>query len=293
MKLTIENLSRENINESISEWDHVEKVKLAVYCAELSICIFERKYPNDNHPRLAIEAAKEWCEYPTEEKKQKCADAAAVYAPYAHYAAYATTAATYAAYAVADTAYATYAAYAVADTAAVDGKFKQKLVDYISGVNEVKASESPLKAVFGQGEQLKYTSDIALTHKQPCADMLCRIEHNSFITGSVITANVTFKFETDKGYCFLCEGGLIASIDKECFIAWHAVDERSDNEVEMDRAKRAQRDEAVDLLNRNGQHMDTESLVKLMQQQGMSAEIIPPLEGGSKVLLRRWLQGAN
>ncbi len=45
--LTIENFNRENIKETIKEWSHVENVQLAIYCAELSIGIFEAKHPNE------------------------------------------------------------------------------------------------------------------------------------------------------------------------------------------------------------------------------------------------------
>ena len=75
----------------------------AIYCAEAVLHIFEEKYPNDNRPRKAIEAAKEYLKHPTEENKQ----AAYAYAAAAYDAAYAAyDAAAYAAYDAA--AYATY-----------------------------------------------------------------------------------------------------------------------------------------------------------------------------------------
>ena len=53
--------------------DKVNKVRYAIYSAELVIDIFEKKYPNDNRPRKSIECAKAWIENPTEENRLKCA----------------------------------------------------------------------------------------------------------------------------------------------------------------------------------------------------------------------------
>jgi hypothetical protein len=44
--------------------DKAEFVKLAVEAAELVLPVFEQKYPNDNRPRKAIEAAKAWLDSP-------------------------------------------------------------------------------------------------------------------------------------------------------------------------------------------------------------------------------------
>ena len=89
-------------------------IAYAIFAAEQVIDIFEKKYPEDNRPRKAIEAAKKCLENPTAENN---ADAAYVaYAAYAAYAAYVADAA-YAAYAVAAAAYAAYAADAVAAAA--------------------------------------------------------------------------------------------------------------------------------------------------------------------------------
>jgi hypothetical protein len=104
-----------------------EKIKYAIYSARLVIDIFEKKYPNDNRPRKAIEAAELYLEGKvTKEQIRDAADAAyAAYAAVAAAYAAADTAANaaYAAVAAADTAdtaaYAAYAAaYAAADTAA-------------------------------------------------------------------------------------------------------------------------------------------------------------------------------
>jgi hypothetical protein len=88
-----------------------EKIKYAIYSARLVIDIFEKKYPNDNRPRKAIEAAELYLEGKvTKEQIRDAADAA--------YAAYA------AAYAAVDTAFnvanAAYAAVAAAANAAAN-----------------------------------------------------------------------------------------------------------------------------------------------------------------------------
>jgi hypothetical protein len=81
-----------------------EKIKYAIYSARLVIDIFEEKYPNDNRPRKAIEAAELYLEGKvTKEQIRDAADAA--------YAAYA------AAYAAVDAAVAAYVAVVATDTA--------------------------------------------------------------------------------------------------------------------------------------------------------------------------------
>ena len=42
-----------------------QSVKIAIYTAEKVIDVFEKKYPNDDRPRKAIEAAKAWLKEPT------------------------------------------------------------------------------------------------------------------------------------------------------------------------------------------------------------------------------------
>ena len=97
----------------------------AIYAAEQVLDIFERKYPNDKRPHLAIEAAKKCLENDTPKNRKAAAaaaadayaDAAAYYAAYA----YATACAADAAYAYAASYAASYAAdatYAAAYTAA-------------------------------------------------------------------------------------------------------------------------------------------------------------------------------
>ena len=78
-----------------------QKVEYAIFAAEQAISIFEKKYPEDNRPRNAINAAKKYLKNPCK-KTKNAADAAADAADaaaYAAYAAYATDAtdATYAA----------------------------------------------------------------------------------------------------------------------------------------------------------------------------------------------------
>ena len=57
-----------------------QAVLLAVTCAEHVLEIFEKKYPGDKRPRLAIDSVKNWLANPTEENREACriaADAAA------------------------------------------------------------------------------------------------------------------------------------------------------------------------------------------------------------------------
>ena len=56
-------------------------VSYAVFAAEEVVDLYEKRYPGDNRPRKAIEAAKKCIENPTEENKKAAAvDAAAAYA---------------------------------------------------------------------------------------------------------------------------------------------------------------------------------------------------------------------
>ena len=102
--------------------DKAEFVKLAVEAAELVLPIFEQKYPNDNRPRKAIEAAKAWLDSPdvvnaaNAAKAAKAATKAATKAANAA-DAIATSAAAYAADAADAAAYAADAADAAADAA--------------------------------------------------------------------------------------------------------------------------------------------------------------------------------
>ena len=79
-------------------------VSYAVYSTELVIDIFEKKYPNDKRPRLAIEAAKKCIDNPSKENKASASAASAASASAS--AAYSAAAsAAYAAAASYDAAY--------------------------------------------------------------------------------------------------------------------------------------------------------------------------------------------
>ena len=86
---------------------HEQQIKYAIFAAEQVIGIYEKHYPDDKRPRLAIEAAKEYLKYP--DKKHRAAANAAYAAAGAAYAVYA------AADAVADAV--AGAAYAAANAA--------------------------------------------------------------------------------------------------------------------------------------------------------------------------------
>jgi hypothetical protein len=84
---------------------HYVQVAFAILCAESVLKIYEDKYPKDDRPHKAIEAAKEYLQHPSKDAAYAAADAA-------HAAAYA------AAYAAADAADAAHAAaHAAADAA--------------------------------------------------------------------------------------------------------------------------------------------------------------------------------
>jgi hypothetical protein len=94
---------------------HEQKVQYAIFAAEQVIDIYEKKYPNDDRPRKAIEAAKNYLKDKSLENK----NAAYTTATDAAYAAYAAAdAAAYAA-AAADAAYVAAAAADAADAAYV------------------------------------------------------------------------------------------------------------------------------------------------------------------------------
>jgi hypothetical protein len=115
-------------------------VSYAVFSAESVLDIYEKKYPNDNRPRKAIEAAKLCVKSPTKKNKDaadaaaNAASAAASAAANAAYAAYAASAAAN----TANTAYAAdaaaYAASAAASAAyaadAADAEMKIKILNY-------------------------------------------------------------------------------------------------------------------------------------------------------------------
>ena len=92
--------------------DYKQYVSYAVFAAEQVLDIYEKKYPTDKRPRLAIEAAKKCIEDPSEENKQAARIARNAYAAAADAGAAAAAAAAYA-YAAA-----AYNAAAAADAAA-------------------------------------------------------------------------------------------------------------------------------------------------------------------------------
>ena len=79
-------------------WTRQQIVLTACACAETVLDIFEKKYPNDKRPRVAIETARRWCSGVASIEEVRDASASA-YAAAADAAAYA---AAYAAYAAAD-----------------------------------------------------------------------------------------------------------------------------------------------------------------------------------------------
>jgi hypothetical protein len=92
--------------------DRKQRIRYAVFAAELALPIFEKKYPEDKRPRNAIEAAKKCLENDTEENREA-----------AYYAAYS------AAYYAANVAYAV--ANAVTVTAAMaDAETLKKILEY-------------------------------------------------------------------------------------------------------------------------------------------------------------------
>src|SRR5271157_1655221 len=103
-------------------------VRLAIQAAELVLPIFTEKFPNDDRPAKAIQAAKNWLEHPDQTESTKAAYAASTAARAAAVAAApsaaraAAHAASNAADAAASAAYAAYAAYA-ADRGAINAAY--------------------------------------------------------------------------------------------------------------------------------------------------------------------------
>ncbi len=62
------------------KWQKKDSVALSIFAAELVIKIYEKQYPADSRPRLAIEAAKEWLKNPTSaaESAARSAESAAL-----------------------------------------------------------------------------------------------------------------------------------------------------------------------------------------------------------------------
>ena len=112
---------------------HENCIKYAIYSAELVLHIFEKKYPDDKRPRLAIKAAKKYLKTPTEKNKEAAAAAAARAAWAADAARAAGDAAWAAAGAAGDAAWAAAGAAGDAAWAAGDAaynKLLQNIIDY-------------------------------------------------------------------------------------------------------------------------------------------------------------------
>jgi hypothetical protein len=60
-----------------ADWGKVESVRLAIFCAELSLSKFEKSFPDDKRPRQAIDAAKAWLANPSSAAARDAAWAAA------------------------------------------------------------------------------------------------------------------------------------------------------------------------------------------------------------------------
>jgi len=117
--------------------EYRDYVAYAVYAAEQVIDIYEKRYPGDDRPRKAIEAAKKCIKGPSEKNKTAAAYAAAAYVAAAADAAYAAAAAANAAYAAAaytaaaaDAAYTAAAAANAAYDAAADAAYaaREKMI---------------------------------------------------------------------------------------------------------------------------------------------------------------------
>ena len=63
------NPSEGNHTVSDESCDRTVTVRLAVFAARKVLHLFEKKFPGDDLPRLAIEAAEAWCDNPTDQNK--------------------------------------------------------------------------------------------------------------------------------------------------------------------------------------------------------------------------------
>jgi len=117
-------------------------IEIAIYSAREVLDIFEKKYPKDERPRKAIEAAEKYLTNPTKENR--------AYAAYAAYAAYDADAA-YAAYAAyaADAAYASYAAAYAAGSYAADaaGSYADDAAAYAADAAYAARKEVQVKII--------------------------------------------------------------------------------------------------------------------------------------------------
>jgi hypothetical protein len=121
--------SRGRLVRQAESWDRVAVVRFACDCAARVLSLFQERYPDDDRPRKAIQAARAWARCPCERHANSVDAAAAAYTAAANAAAdaanaaynaaadaanaayaYAAAAAAYAAYAAARAAYVSYAA---------------------------------------------------------------------------------------------------------------------------------------------------------------------------------------
>jgi hypothetical protein len=128
-------------------------VAYAIFAAEQVIDIYERKYPNDQQPRNAIEAAKKYLQTPSLKNKNAAYAAAnaayaaanAANAANAAAAANAANAAANAAYAAAyaaNAAYAAYAAAAAANAANAAAREKMQITILKYGIKLLKEAQN-------------------------------------------------------------------------------------------------------------------------------------------------------
>ena len=168
-EMTVENFNYSNVEECISDFSHVDKVRFGVYCAELVIDIYE-KYNLSKAPRLAIEAAKKWIESTTEENKKACkSDDARVAAADAALAARAARAAAWAAARAArtDAAWAAAdAAWAAAAASSAGESIKENIVNWLNSFNS-KNIETPEEKEALESISGKITIDIE-RYKELC-----------------------------------------------------------------------------------------------------------------------------
>ena len=100
--------------------------EIAIFAAELVLPIFEKKYPDDDRPRKAIEAKKSWLEGAINDKELKAA-ASAAYAAASAYAAYDAASDAYAAASAASAA----AAYDASAAAAASNKIASEILCFV------------------------------------------------------------------------------------------------------------------------------------------------------------------
>ena len=118
-------------------WPKEESVRLAIFAAEMVIGIYETQYPNDDRPRKAIEAARNWLENPSEaasEAARAASEAASEASEAARAAAWAAWAAAREAWAAAREA---REAWAAAKEATLD-KIEEYLLSRIEHLEKYK-----------------------------------------------------------------------------------------------------------------------------------------------------------